>query len=134
MGILKFKNARKKGSDPPSYGLSESNFNKFDSSLLNLGDMSKKRESFEALAAIFDLKDFTAFCDQRDPRYEVPKYLSAFLAWLFESIAHELRQRKKGDQIILWAPFPFFAKFLGDGVLLLWNSNELTAEAKINII
>lgn len=134
MGIRKFKYARNKGTDPTSYALLESDFNKFDSSLLNLGDISTKRESFEAIAAIFDLKDFTAFCDQRDPRYEVPKYLSAFLAWLFESLAQELRKRRKGEQIILWGPLPFFAKFLGDGVLLLWEANALTAETKINII
>ena len=134
MGILKFKYARKKGIDLTSYELSERDFRRFDSSLLNLGDVSVSGQSFEALAVVLDLKDFTAFCDQRAPRYEVPKYLSDFLSWLFKSIAQQLRQRKNGDQIILWAPFPFFAKFLGDGVLLLWESEQLTAEAKNNII
>ncbi|MGB7923382.1 MAG: adenylate/guanylate cyclase domain-containing protein [Pyrinomonadaceae bacterium] len=134
MGTLRFKYTRKKDADPDEYLLSKSNFRKFNPSLLGLGDISKDKECFEALAVIFDLKDFTAFCDQRDPHLEVPQYLNDFLNWLFRRIAEESVKGDDGNRLILWHYLPFFAKFLGDGILFLWDARNLTREARGNIV
>ena len=39
-----------------------------------------------------------------------------------------------GQQFVLWYKLPFFAKFLGDGVLFLWDDRDFAAEARINIV
>jgi hypothetical protein len=116
------------------YSLSRDRFNKFNPTLLGLGDLRKANKSFEGLAVVFDLQQFTTFCDQRDPHLEVPQYLTAFLNWLFKSIAKESVKGKEGDRLILWSTFPFFAKFTGDGVLFLWDARDLTPEACGNIV
>jgi hypothetical protein len=134
MGTRRFKYTRKKDAEPDEYWLSKSNFRKFNQSLLGMGDISKDKECFEALAVIFDLKGFTSFCDQRDPHLEVPEYLNTFLNWLFERIAEESIRKEEANQLILWSQLPFFAKFLGDGVLFLWDARNLTPEAKGNIV
>lgn len=39
-----------------------------------------------------------------------------------------------GNEVVLWSHLPFFGKFLGDGVLLLWDVTDMTGEAKRNIV
>jgi hypothetical protein len=107
------------------YSLSEADFRTFNSSILGLGDISKDGKYFEALAAIFDLEAFTSFCNQIDPHLVVTEYLNEFLKWLFDQIAEEFTKRTENDQVYLWGQLPFFAKFLGDGVLFLWDTRDL---------
>lgn len=61
-------------SEADQYSLSRDSFNKFNPTLLGLGDLRKANKSFEGLAAVFDLQQFTAFCDQRDPHLEGTTY------------------------------------------------------------
>jgi len=80
MGKLRFKYTQKAGGDADEHWISVSRFKKFNASLLDLGDISKDGEYFEALAAIFDLEAFTSFCNQIDPHLVVPEYLNEFLS------------------------------------------------------
>ena len=130
----KVGHTRKKGADPTEHWTSKRNFKKFNASLLGLGDISSDGKCFEAIAAIFDLKGFTSFCDQRDPHLEVPRYLSNFLDWLFRRIAEESFKQQDGNHSVLWYPHPFFAKFLGDGVLFLWDATRLNHDTRSNIV
>ena len=108
--------------------------NQFNPSILNLGDISIPSREVGAIAAVFDLAGFTKFCNQVDPHLAVPKYLSNFLDWLFGKIRGELTEVSYGDRKKLWAELPFLAKFLGDGVLFLWNTRGLTETLTCKII
>jgi class 3 adenylate cyclase len=68
------------------------------------------------------LEGFTEFCNQIDPHLVIPEYLHEFLSWLFESISSDFLQKNEGDEAVLWCQLPFFAKFMGDGVLFLWDT------------
>lgn len=114
--------------------LRKSIFKKFGPSLLGLEDILAKKETFEALAVIVDLKDFTAFCDQRDPHLVVPQFIKSFLEWLFRKLRSELLVEEENNEVRLWSHLPFFGKFLGDGVLLLWDVTDMSGESKRNIV
>lgn len=107
---------------------------KFTSKVLGLGDISKQGEHIDVLAAIFDLEGFTAFCNQTDPLLIVPDYLNQHLNWLFQKISENFKKESQTDKVILWGKFPFFAKFLGDGVLFLWDTKGLGQASLGNII
>lgn len=124
MGILRFKYSWRELSGGRNVSLPTSRFKQFDASLLGFGNGEPDGENLEALAAVFDLEDFTSFCNQMDPHLVVPEYLNKFLDWLFGTIAKKFVQKEKGTDTILWGPLPFYAKFLGDGVLLLWDISE----------
>lgn len=132
MGILKFKYTSI--GDGFNYSLPNSKFEQFNASILNLGDISAEGEYSEALAAIFDLEAFTSFCNQIDPHLVIPEYLSKFLDWLFHSVSNEMFQRKQERRTILWCQLPFYAKFLGDGVLFLWDTRNVHPLAIGNIV
>lgn len=36
--------------------------------------------------------------------------------------------------MVLWSHLPFFGKFLGDGVLLLWDVADMGGEAKRSVV
>lgn len=114
--------------------LDNKKFNSFNPEVLGLGDISLRSTQMEALAAVFDLSGFTNFCSQVDPHLSVPEYLSRFLDWLFDDIKKEFVRKtyRKGRQ--LWADLPFLAKFLGDGVLFLWNTREMDGIEICNVV
>ena len=122
------------GHEEGRFELRKSIFNKFGPSILGLEDILANKETFEALAVIVDLKDFTVFCDQRDPHLVVPQFVKSFLEWLFDKLRAELLIEEAGNNVVLWSHLPFFGKFLGDGVLLLWDVTEMDGEAKRNIV
>jgi class 3 adenylate cyclase len=109
--------------------LSQPQFDAFDKSLLWLpqaasGNLGNGK--FNALAAIFDLQGFTLFCDVRDPFPTVPDFVDRFLRWFFERLKSQFRKEQSDDRVLLWSYLPVYAKFMGDGVLLLWNIPEDT--------
>jgi class 3 adenylate cyclase len=114
--------------------LRKSIFKNFNPSLLGLDDILAEKETFEALAVILDLKDFTVFCDQRDPHLVVPQFIKSFLEWLFKKLRAELLIEEAGIDVVLWSHLPFFGKFLGDGVLLLWDVTDIGGESKRSIV
>lgn len=114
--------------------LSMPEFQRFNASILGLGDIAKQDERIDALAAIFDLEGFTAFCNQTDPQLVVPEYLDELLYWLFRRISKNFCKTASRSRAVLWGKFPFFAKFLGDGILFLWDTTGLGPASLGNII
>lgn len=114
--------------------LDNEKFESFNASVLGLGDISMRSTEVEVIASVFDLSGFTNFCNQRDPHLSVPKYLSRFLDWLFDEIKKEFVQESYEEGKELWAELPFLAKFLGDGVLFLWDARNMTQAATHNVV
>ncbi len=114
--------------------LENSKFEKFDTEILGLGPLNQPSEQIEALACNFDLSAFTSFCSQVDPHLAIPEFLSGFLHWLFIEIRNESVQDSYEDGKRLWATLPFLAKFLGDGVLFLWDAQNMELIDMCNVI
>jgi len=102
----------------------------FDPSILDLGDLSAPCEEKEAIAAVFDLTGFTKFCNQVDSYLAIPRFLNGFLEWFFGKIREELTEENYGKSCAVWAELPVLVKFLGDGLLLIWEARRM-AEEKI---
>jgi class 3 adenylate cyclase len=94
----------------------------FSPTILDLGDLSKPCTEIEAIAAIVDLTGFTRFCNQVDAYLAIPRFLTDFLEWFFDSIRKGLTESRQNGNSYLWADLPIMVKFLGDGLLLLWNA------------
>jgi class 3 adenylate cyclase len=107
------------------FALRQEVLDRFGPGVLGLGDLSRRAKSIDAVCAIFDLAGFTQFCQQVDPHLEVPKFLHHFTTWLFDEIKRESINRHTRRGVIVWTRMPFFAKFMGDGVLLLWNADHI---------
>jgi len=109
-------------------------FDRFNPDVLGLGDISSHSTQVQALAAIFDLSGFTNFCSQVDPHLAVPEYLSRFLDWLFAEINTVFVKEMHESEIELWAGLPFLAKFLGDGVLFIWDTGNMGGAEICNVV
>jgi class 3 adenylate cyclase len=103
-------------------------FNAFNPGALGLGDIRREGQYVQALAAIYDLEGFTAFCNQVDSHLVVPDFLATYLQWLFESLKAKFCNSHNGSQALLWSSLPIFTKFMGDGLLLIWNTERTGAE------
>jgi class 3 adenylate cyclase len=114
--------------------LNRERFESFGPGILGVGDVSAQAKPCEALAAIFDLQGFTSFCSQIDPHLVLPIYLDRFLTWLFRVVSEEFKIGDSDSDVLLWSPLPFFAKFLGDGVLFLWECSDLDLVDLGNIV
>jgi len=114
--------------------LDNKKFNTFNPKVLGLGDIGLPSTRTEALAAVFDLSEFTNFCSQIDPHLSVPEYLSRFLNWLFDDIKKQVVEKSYKEGKKLWAELPFLAKFLGDGVLFLWDTEEIGGIEICNVV
>lgn len=127
---------------PSEYGagvsfnaISRDAFASFTPAVLGLGDVSRDGEYVQALAAFFDLEGFTDFCSQVDSHLVIPEFLTRYLNWLFRSLADEFRESEMGDRVRLWGCLPFYAKFLGDGILFLWATDRCRGfPGKVNIV
>lgn len=129
----------KRSEAPDRYWVSKTVFAKFGADIVGLADLIQGKKTFEGLAVILDLKDFTRFCDQRDSHNAVPEFLDEFLEWLFGAIRDETldtdqQVNKDSSEVVLWFHLPIFGKFLGDGVLLLWDVTDMSKEARRNVV
>lgn len=106
----------------------------FSEALLGLGDISKDSTATDTIAAVFDLEGFTNFCKQIEPHLAVPLFLSEFLTWLMSEIRDQMIDKKSVEGTELWAPFPFYSKFMGDGILFLWDCSHMSHTAIRNVI
>lgn len=122
------------GKETPIYFLDNKKFKSFNPGVLGLGNISLPSTRTEALAAAFDLSGFTNFCNQVDPHLSVPEYLSRFLEWLFNDIKKQFVKKSYKQGKELWTDLPFLAKFLGDGVLFLWDTENMTEVMICNVI
>lgn len=120
---------RRVDADETKYGagytfntLSKQDFESFNSQVLGLGDVSQEGEYIQAIAAFFDLEGFTSFCNQVDSHLVIPEFLKQYLDWLFGSLTDRFKEGETQRTVTLWGGLPFFAKFLGDGILSLWNT------------
>ncbi|QQD12352.1 hypothetical protein [Sphingobacterium sp. UDSM-2020] len=109
-------------------------YESFSESILNLGDIESKSKLINGLSVMFDLEGFTNFCKQIDPQLAVPEYLSEFLKWIFKRVKEELIDEVIADGYQIYAPFPFLSKFLGDGVLFLWDTENMDQNEITNIV
>jgi hypothetical protein len=101
---------------------------KFNPSILELGDICAPCQEKEAVVAVFDLTGFTAFCNQVDSYLAIPKYLNDFLEWFFNVIRENITEEDFGDRSALWTGLPIMVKFLGDGLILLWDARKMSEE------
>jgi class 3 adenylate cyclase len=102
--------------------------NKFNPSMLRLGDIKTPCQEKEAVAAVFDLSGFTHFCNQADAYLAIPSFLNSFYDWFFGSIAYGLTADSDDDKTRFWAELPMLVKFLGDGLLVVWNAQKMNDE------
>lgn len=109
-------------------------FDQFNASMLGLGDLTRESKPTDAIAAVFDLEGFTQFCNQIDPHLSVPSFLHPFLSWLMAELRNEMKQKDEEEGVALWCPLPFFTKFMGDGLLVIWSSKGLSQAAMRNVI
>lgn len=114
--------------------ITNENFEKFSESILNLGNIENKSKLTNGLSVMFDLEGFTNFCKQIDPQLAVPEYLSEFLKWIFKRVKEELIDTKHEEGYEVYAPFPFLSKFLGDGILFLWDTENMEENEITNIV
>lgn len=132
MGIYKFETQNKvfkvKGKSRRLNVLKNEEFDDFKPAILGLGRINQDSKEVDAIAAVFDLSGFTKFCSKADPHLRVPKYLNKFLYWLFAAIRGGTARESIRDYKALWTELPFLAKFLGDGVLFLWDTKRMAED------
>lgn len=109
-------------------------FDSFNEDILGLGEIDTKSSQVNALSVIFDLEGFTNFCKQIDPQLAVPEYLSEFLKWLYDQVREELIIESYSEGYTLYTELPFLSKYMGDGVLFIWNTQGLSDTEILNIV
>lgn len=102
--------------------------------MLGLGDIKSESVERPVVAAFFDLQGFTVFCSHIDPHLSVAGYLSGFLSWIFAAIQEQTRRKEPPSDVWEWRELPFFTKFMGDGLLALWDMASGSAEEKHNLV
>lgn len=122
--------------------MTKANFEKFAPEVLGLGNLSKDGSLHNGLAAVFDLEGFTRFCNQVDSHLVVPLFTRTFLAWMFTTLREMVivdrehyDEAPPDESITVYGALPVYAKFLGDGILLLWDTDQLPSAGGIwNVI
>ena len=114
--------------------LTRAAFERFNPSILGLGELTSAAAATDAIAAVFDLEGFTNFCKQIEPHLSVPVFLRQFLDWMMNQMKAEMLHKEYPEGVSLWGPLPFFVKFMGDGLLVLWNVSRPDENARRNII
>jgi len=114
--------------------ISKVKFDSFNQAILGLGEIGAKSNQVNAISVLFDLEGFTDFCKQIDPHLAVPEYLSEFLEWLFEQVRKELIEETYPEGYYTYSELPFLAKFMGDGILFLWDTDNLSDSEIMNIV
>ena len=106
----------------------------FNSYVLGIGDISTDSTIKSVICAFFDLEGFTKFCNQIDPDLVIPKFLKKYLDWFFTQIQEETTENQYEEGIDTWHDLPFFIKFMGDGLLILWDISNISKISEGNII
>jgi len=118
----------------PEAFLSKDTYDRFTPAILGLGDLAAPPTTTNAVCAVCDLEGFTALCSRPDSHLVVPEFLNQVLTWLFDRIKLSSAARAHTDGHIMNSPLPFFAKFMGDGVLLLWDTHGVEDRALWNVV
>ncbi len=124
---------KKEGEEDINIIVKES-YEKFNEDLLGLGKIETKSSQLNALSVMFDLEGFTNFCKQIDPQLAVPEYLSEFLKWIFAEIKKELIESTYDEGFSMWCDLPFLSKYLGDGILFIWDTESMDDTEIQNVV
>lgn len=125
--FLKYKRQLPENPNDPLADLimEASEFNKFTPTLFGLNSIHIGRQPKQVIAAVFDLEGFTDFCSTNDAHLIVPEFTGLFINWLFDQIRLEsidyTKENEDNESVYLSTGLPFYAKFLGDGFLFLWE-------------
>jgi len=109
-------------------------WNEFNSFILGIGDISTKSISKNVICAFFDLEGFTKFCNQIDSELVIPVFLKEYLDWFFIQIQKETKSEEFDEGIYTWHNLPIFIKFMGDGLMILWDVSDLKIKGQGNIV
>jgi len=138
MGIIDIKPERKsvkiKGKSRVLSLYKEDDLKKFSPAALGVGNIGARSRQTDVIAVVFDLTGFTRFCDRADTHLVMPKFLKEFLKWLFGIIKSILEVKRFEEGVRLYSKLPFFAKFTGDGVLFLWDKEDMDMDMICNIV
>jgi hypothetical protein len=118
------------------FTVSYDDFHSVSPKALGIGSIGSST-SFPVVAAVFDLEGFTRFCHGPDPQLAVPRFVNLFTEWLFERLRESSIEPGTivgPSTVDLTHRLPFFVKFLGDGILVLWESQESALEERQSII
>jgi len=89
-----------------------------DDQVSNIGPITPlgqaRSDLVEIIVALFDLEGFTKFFNSSSVIRNtiIPAFINAFLSWLNYSFSNS------------YFPMPNYSKFLGDGVLLIWETKK----------
>jgi class 3 adenylate cyclase len=106
----------------------------FSPKLLGLGDLTVKAKELEVICAFLDLSGFTNFCKQVDPYLVIPKFLNDLMNFIFNKIMEETINETHDGAFTFYHPLPFFLKFMGDGLMVLWDTEGMTELSIANIL
>lgn len=112
----------------------EADLRKFNSARLGLGNIGANSRQIDAIAVVLDLSGFTEFCSRADSHLRMPVFLKEFLKWLFERIRSDIVIRRLEEGVRTYTYLPFFAKFMGDGVLFLWDTANMNDDRICNVV
>jgi len=138
MGTIGIKPVRKKVQIKsrtrvlPLYG--QADLKKFNPARLGLGNIGANSRQIDAIAVVFDLSGFTEFCSRADSHLRMPVFLKEFLEWLFERIRSGIVIQRFEEGVRTYTYLPFFAKFMGDGVLFLWDTKNMNEDRICNVV
>jgi hypothetical protein len=107
---------------------------KFNPNMLDLGNLNSPCEEKNAIAAVFDITNFTKFCNQVDAYLEIPRFLNYFLKWFFNCIIQGFTEEDDGEKTTFWAELPMLVKFLGDGLLIVWDSRRINSQLDCRLV
>jgi hypothetical protein len=106
----------------------------FNSNVLKIGSFQADSETIRCISAVFDLEGFTYFCSQTEPELYAGRFLKDFFDWLFNSIKIETINETFNNGYELFHDLPFYSKFLGDGVLFLWDTLNIGEITQHNLL
>jgi class 3 adenylate cyclase len=112
----------------------KSKIEEFSPALLGLGDITTKSSQIEAICSVVDLAGFTKFCSQVDPYLSIPMFLESFLDWFYSTLKKESINKKFNSGYSLYTDLPIFTKFLGDGLLIIWDVSGWSETQTNNLV
>jgi class 3 adenylate cyclase len=112
--------------------LSREEFDSFTPKVLGIGDISAEGSFVQCLVAFFDLEGFSDFSLQPESHLVIPEFLSRYLEWLFATLRKEFTETSNKTHVDIWGGLPFFAKFMGDGIMLLWDTSNIIGKGGIH--
>jgi hypothetical protein len=61
-------------------------------------------------------------------------FLKEYIQWFFSEIRRETIEKRYEEGVQLWHDLPMLVKFMGDGLLVLWDVRKLNENMQSNIV